>query len=44
MCDDLALMWVGLRYGFDAMLGAFVMDAVDTYDKFLLRLTWNGEG
>ncbi len=37
VCDDLALIWCGARHGFDAMLGAFVMDGVDTYDKFL----WN---
>ena len=42
ICDDLAMMAAGARYGFDAMLGAFVMDAVDTYDKFLLRLTRGG--
>ncbi len=35
VCDDLALIWVGAVHGEDAMLGAFVMDAVDTYDKFL---------
>jgi hypothetical protein len=35
VCDDLALIWCGAKIGFDAMLGAFVMDAVDTYDKFL---------
>jgi len=35
VCDDLALIHCGARYGWDAMLGAFVMDAVDTYDKFL---------
>ncbi len=35
VCDDLALIWVAAKHGFDAMLGAFVMDAVDTYDKFL---------
>ncbi len=35
VCDDLALLYVGARHGHDAMLGAFVMDAVDTYDKFL---------
>ncbi len=37
VCDDLALLYVGRRYGFDAMLGAFLSDAVDTYDKFLLQ-------
>lgn len=42
VCDDLALMWVGAHHGFDAMLGAFVMDAIDTYDKFLLTMTWGG--
>ncbi len=35
VCDDLALMWIGARHGWDAYLGAFVMDGVDTYDKFL---------
>jgi hypothetical protein len=33
--DDLALIYLGARYGRDAMLGGFVMDALDTYDKFL---------
>jgi len=42
VCDDLALLWVGVRYGYGAMLGAFVMDAIDTYDKYLLDLTWGG--
>ncbi len=37
VCDDLALLYVGRSYGFDAMLGAFLSDAVDTYDKFLLQ-------
>ncbi|MEA1922858.1 MAG: hypothetical protein U9N63_09395 [Pseudomonadota bacterium] len=35
VCDDLALLYIGRAYGFDAMLGAFLSDAVDTYDKFL---------
>jgi hypothetical protein len=42
VCDDLAMIYVGARYGFSAMLGAFVMDAIDTYDKYLLNLTWGG--
>jgi hypothetical protein len=42
VCDDLALIYIGAQHGFDAMLGAFVMDAIDTYDKFLLNLTWGG--
>ncbi len=42
VCDDLAMILVGARHGFDAMLGAFVMDAIDTYDKYLLELTWGG--
>jgi len=42
VCDDLALIYVGAQHGYDAMLGAFVMDAIDTYDKFLLDLTWGG--
>lgn len=37
VCDDLALLYIGRCYGFDAMLGAFLSDAVDTYDKFLLQ-------
>jgi len=42
VCDDLALIYIGAQYGYDAMLGAFVMDAIDTYDKYLLELTWGG--
>jgi hypothetical protein len=42
ICDDLAMIYIGAQYGYDAMLGAFVMDAIDTYDKFLLDLTWGG--
>ena len=37
ICDDLALLYIGRCYGFDALLGAFLSDAVDTYDKFLLQ-------
>lgn len=42
VCDDLALIHIGANHGYDAMLGAFVMDAIDTYDKFLLNLVWGG--
>ena len=42
VCDDLAMIYVGAQHGYDAMLGAFVMDAIDTYDKYLLDLTWGG--
>ncbi len=42
VCDDLAIIYIGAKYGFSAMLGAFVMDAIDTYDKYLLDLTWGG--
>lgn len=42
VCDDLALIGIGAQHGYDAMLGAFVMDAIDTYDKFLLELVWGG--
>ena len=42
VCDDLALIWVGAHHGWSGLLGAFVMDAIDTYDKFLLDLTWGG--
>ncbi len=37
VCDDLALLYIGRRYGFAALLGAFLSDAVDTYDKFLVQ-------
>jgi len=37
VCDDLALLYIGRCHGFDALLGAFLSDAVDTYDKFLLQ-------
>jgi hypothetical protein len=37
VCDDLALLYIGRSYGFAALLGAFLSDAVDTYDKFLLQ-------
>jgi hypothetical protein len=42
VCDDLALIWIGARHGWAAFLGAFVMDAVDTYDKFLWRFRPGG--
>lgn len=42
VCDDLALIWVAAHHGWSGLLGAFVMDAIDTYDKYLLRLTWGG--
>ncbi len=42
VCDDLALLYIGRSYGFDAMLGAFLSDAVDTYDKFLLQCRSGG--
>jgi hypothetical protein len=42
VCDDMALIWIGAQHGLDAMLGGFVMDAIDTYDKYLLELTWGG--
>jgi len=42
VCDDLALIHIGANHGYDALLGAFVMDAIDTYDKYLLNLVWGG--
>jgi hypothetical protein len=42
VCDDLAMIYIGAQYGLDAMLGAFVMDAIDTYDKYLLDMAWGG--
>ncbi len=42
VCDDMALIWIGAQHGLDAMLGGFIMDAIDTYDKYLLELTWGG--
>jgi hypothetical protein len=35
VCDDMALIHIGSNNGFDALLGAFVMDGIDTYDKYL---------
>ncbi len=40
--DDLAMLYIGAHHGFEAMLGAFVMDAIDTYDKYVVDLTWGG--
>jgi len=42
VCDDLAMIYIGAQHGYDAMLGAFVMDAIDTYDKFIVEQTWGG--
>ncbi len=42
ICDDMAIIYVGAKYGLSAMFGAFLMDAIDTYDKYLLDLTWGG--
>jgi hypothetical protein len=42
VCDDMALIGIGAHHGYDALLGAFVMDAIDTYDKYLLNLVWGG--
>jgi len=40
--DDLAMIYIGKRYGVDAMLGALLIDAVDTYDKFLIKFRNTG--
>jgi len=42
VCDDLALIRIGAEWGYDGLLGAFVMDAIDTYDKHLARFTSKG--
>lgn len=42
VCDDLALIRIGAEWGFAGLLGAFVMDAIDTYDKHLARFTSKG--
>ncbi len=42
VCDDLAMIRIGAEHGLDALLGAFVMDALDTYDKHLARFTSKG--
>ena len=31
--DDLAFIMIGKKYGIEAMIGAFLVDAIDTYDK-----------
>lgn len=41
--DDLALISIGAIYGYDAMLGAFFMDAIDTYEKYLIEFSACGE-
>ncbi len=33
--DDMAFVTIGKRHGVGAMLGAFVVDAIDTYDKLV---------
>ncbi len=35
--DDLAMIMIGKKHGISAMLGAFVIDAIDTYDKCTLH-------
>ncbi len=40
--DDAAMVFVGKTWGEAAMFGAFVADAVDTYDKFLERYAEGG--
>ena len=40
--DDLAMIHIGAFHGYSAMLGAFVMDAIDTYDKYVIDMTWGG--
>ena len=40
--DDAALIFIGKTHGADAMYGAFLADAADTYDKFLARYVWGG--
>ncbi len=42
VCDDMAIIYIGAKFGFSALLGAFLMDAIDTYDKYLLDMTWGG--
>ncbi len=40
--DDLALIHIAATNGYDALLGAFVMDGIDTYDKFLASCVSGG--
>lgn len=40
--DDLAFIVIGKKHGIDAMLGAFVVDAIDTYDKCVMYPTERG--
>lgn len=42
VCDDLALIHIGATLGLDAMLGALVMDGIDTYDKYLSHFRSGG--
>ena len=42
VCDDLALIHAAVTGGYDALLGAFLMDGIDTYDKFLAAYVSGG--
>lgn len=42
VCDDAALIYIGRRFGIDAFWGAFVADACDTYDKYVIHYKTNG--
>ncbi len=42
VCDDLALIHIGRTLGYDGLLGALVMDGIDTYDKFLAAYVSGG--
>lgn len=41
--DDLAIVLAGRLYGKDAAIGAFLCDAVDTWDKYAERLVPGGQ-
>ncbi len=36
------MIWIAAHHGWSGLLGAFLMDAIDTYDKYLRDLTWGG--
>ncbi|MCX6709448.1 MAG: hypothetical protein NTV63_00630 [Candidatus Woesearchaeota archaeon] len=41
--DDMAVIMAGLKYGFDAALGLYLIDAVDTLDKYAPIILKSGQ-
>lgn len=41
--DDCAILIAGMLYGYDAALGVFLADAIDTWDKYTPYIIGNGQ-